>query len=157
MALSVHCCCDVVSYAIRTKSKRRKSAGVLTLTSDRQQQRSSIMMHPSGHPAARQQRCSNAPIPSRQPRSPCTSTWSTLCVVTYRQPPCVLRSSESKTLSALCLRAKSAQYCWAREIEFMNPYDTATPCVFKHRQTPCVLRSNSDPTCSVAACAGVFS
>ena len=34
-----------------------------------QQQCSSIMMHPSGHPAARRQRRSHAPILSRQPRS----------------------------------------------------------------------------------------
>ena len=33
------------------------------------------MMHSCGHPAARRQRCSHAPIPSRQPRSICTSTW----------------------------------------------------------------------------------
>ena len=103
-------CCDVVSCAIRTKLKPRKGAGLLALTHDLQQQRSSIIMHPSGHPDARRQRYSHAPIPSRQPRSVCTSTWSTQCVATYRQPPRVLRSSsESRSLSVLYLRAKSAQ------------------------------------------------
>ena len=108
---TVHCCCcDVVSCAIRTKLMIRKSAGLLALTSDLQQQRSSIMMHPSGHPPARRQRCSHAPIPSRQPHSACTSTWSAPCVVTYRPLPRVLPgSSESSTLSVLCLHAKSAQ------------------------------------------------
>ena len=94
LALSGHCCCDVVSCAIRTKLKLRESAGLLALTSDLQQHRSSIMMHPSGHTAARRQRCSHALIWSRQPRSVCTSTWSTPCVVTDRQPPHVLRSSK---------------------------------------------------------------
>ena len=43
---------------------------------DLQQQRSRIMMHPSYHRAARRQRRSHAPIPSRQPRSVRTSIWS---------------------------------------------------------------------------------
>ena len=77
----------------------RKCAGLLVLTSYLQQQCSSIMMHPSGHPSARRRWCTHSPIPSRQPRSVCTSTWSTPCVVTYRQPPCVLRSSSHPACS----------------------------------------------------------
>ena len=56
---AIRCCCDVVSCAIRTKLKLRKSTGPLALTSDLQQQRN-IMMHPSGYPAAQRQRCSHA-------------------------------------------------------------------------------------------------
>ena len=68
----------VLPCGIRTKSKLRKSAWICF---DLLQQRSSIiMMHPSGHPAARRQRCSHAPIPSRQPGTVagavCASTWS---------------------------------------------------------------------------------
>ena len=73
---AVHCCCDVVSCAIRTKLKLRRSVGFLALTSDLPQQRSNIMMHPSSHLAARRQRCSHAPIPPRHPRLVFTSTWS---------------------------------------------------------------------------------
>ena len=51
-----------------------------------QQQRISIMMHPSGHPAARQQRCSDVPISSRQPRSVCTSvSYTHLTLPTNRE------------------------------------------------------------------------
>ena len=110
LALSVHCCCDVVSRAIRTELKLRKSTGLLAPTSDLQQQRSSIMMDPSGYPAARRQRCSHALIPSRQPGSVCTSTWSTPCVVTYRQPPYACSAAAaSPRCCVLYLRAKSAR------------------------------------------------
>ena len=70
------------------------------LTSDLQQQRSSIMMHSCGHPAARRQRCSHAPIPCRQPRSVCTSTWS-LSRACYVRACCVrivMRSAGRKSL-----------------------------------------------------------
>ena len=104
---TVHCCCDVVSCAIRTKLKLRKSAGLLALSSDLQQLPAghqhhdlAILLHDDRDAT---------PIQSRQLCSVCTSTWSTPCVVTYRQPPCVLRSgSESRTLGVLYLRAKSA-------------------------------------------------
>ena len=59
------------------------------LASDQQQQCSSIMMHSSGYHAARRQRRSHAPIPSRQPRSVCTSTWS-LPRARYVSECCVL-------------------------------------------------------------------
>ena len=59
-----------------TKIEATRSGGRFALNSNLQQQRSCIMMHPSGHPAARRQRCSHAQIPSHQPRSVFASTWS---------------------------------------------------------------------------------
>ena len=73
---TMHCCCDVCLMCHTTKNESVRSAGRFALTSDQQQQCCSIMMHPSGHHAAGRQRRSHAPIPSRQPRSVCTSTWS---------------------------------------------------------------------------------
>ena len=69
------CTAAVSSYVIRTKSQLRKVRG-FALTSDLQKQRSSIMMHPAENSAARRHRCSHALIPSRQPGSIFTSTWS---------------------------------------------------------------------------------
>ena len=68
--LALYTAAAVVSCTIEATKKCGTSR------SDLQQQHSSIMMHPCGHPAARRQRCSHAPIPSPQPRSLCTSTWS---------------------------------------------------------------------------------
>ena len=81
----VSCCC--IMYHMN-KLEATKKCG--TSRSDLQRQRSSFMMHPSGHPAARQQRCSHAPIPSRQPRSVCPSTWS-LSRACYVRACCVQR------------------------------------------------------------------
>ena len=83
---TVHCCCCIMCHTNKiTKKKCRVSCSDL-----QQQQRSSIMMHPSGHPVARRQRRgSHAPIPSRQPRSVCTSTWS-LPRARYVSECCVL-------------------------------------------------------------------
>ena len=82
------CTATVSSCVIRAQSKLRKVRG-FALTSDLQQQRSSIMMHPAGNSAARRQRCSDALIPSRQPRSVFTSTWS-LSRACYVRVCCVL-------------------------------------------------------------------
>ena len=82
---TVHCCrCIMCHTKIEATKKCRVSRSDL-----QQRQRSIIMMHPSGHPAARQQRRSHAPIPSRQPRSVCTSTWS-LSRARYVRECCVL-------------------------------------------------------------------
>ena len=72
--LALHCCCCCCIVCHTNKIEATEECGASR--SDLQQQRSSIMMHPSGHPAARQQRCSHAPTRSRHTRSVCTSTWS---------------------------------------------------------------------------------
>ena len=85
---TVHCCCCIMCHMkIEATEKCRASRSDL-----QQQQRSSIMMHPSGDPAARRQRCSHATIPPRQPRSVCTSTWS-LSRARYVRECCVLSLS----------------------------------------------------------------
>ena len=80
---TVHCCCCIMCHTkIEATKKCRVSRSGL-----QQRQRCSIM-HPSSHPAA-QQRCSHAPIRSRQPRSVCKSTWSLSCA-RYVRECCVL-------------------------------------------------------------------
>ena len=57
---TVHCCCCIMYH---TKIEATKKCRVSR--SDLQQQQRCSIMHPSGHPAARQQRCSHVPIPRR--------------------------------------------------------------------------------------------
>ena len=57
---TVHCCCCIMCH---TKIEATKMCRVYR--SDLQQQQRCSIMHPSGHPAARQQRCSHVPIPRR--------------------------------------------------------------------------------------------
>ena len=68
---TVHCCFCIMCHTNKIEAMKKRRASRSDL---QQQHRSRIMMHPSGHPAGRRQRCSHAPIPSRQPRSVCMST-----------------------------------------------------------------------------------
>ena len=88
---TIQYCWCVLSFVIRTKSKLRKRGFALVSDLQRQAASSNIMMHPSGHPAARRQRCSHPPIPSRQPRSVFASTWC-LSRACYVRACCVLSS-----------------------------------------------------------------
>ena len=64
-------CCSIVCHTNKIDATKMCGAS----PSDLPHQRSSIMMHSSGDLAARRHRRSHAAIPSRHPRSLCTSTW----------------------------------------------------------------------------------
>ena len=83
---TIHCCCCCIMWYTNKIEATKKC---LASHSDLQQQHSSIMLHPSGHPAAGRKRCMHAPIPFRQPRSVCTST-SSLSRACYERACCVL-------------------------------------------------------------------
>ena len=85
---TIHCCC--CSIMCHTNKAEAAKKGLFALTSDLPQyQRTRIMMRPSGHPAARRQTCTHAPIPSRRPRSVFASTLS-LSRACYVSACCVL-------------------------------------------------------------------
>ena len=67
------------------------------------------MMHPCGHHAAQRQKRSHAPIPSRQTRSVCTSTWS-LSRVRYVRECCVPSSRVMRVENLITLTLYTAIY-----------------------------------------------